>query len=449
MKTIGSKLFISFLCMAALTIGLLWLIQAGFMKDSYLNGRIKSVAAAVKQSAQADAADLTNVQQDLNINLLILNADGSARTVTQGQGMMGRIIRTCQSMIPSQVDGTVQVINSMSGTGRSAVLGYPLPSGGYLFAVFSLVDVDEASRILRNQLWLITALLLLFATILATVLSRMFARPIKSVTQAARELAAGRLDVALPVKSQDEIGELTIALNDLSVQLQNTENLRKELIANVSHELRAPLAVIQGYAETVRDVTWPVAEKRNQQLSIIAEEASRLSRVVKDILDYSRLQAGVDRLKVAEMAICPILANIQQRLEIQARQKNALIELICPDVIIQFDPDKFEQVINNLLNNAINHADPGSTITITAKPGPGCCRISVTNVGDPIPQAEQAHIWDRYYRAQSIGEDQRRGTGLGLAIVKSILEHHHVAYGVVSENRETTFWFETCQSPAQ
>ena len=157
---------------------------------------------------------------------------------------------------------------------------------------FPLADVDGAAQVLRSQLWLITVLLFLFSIILAVVLSRMFARPIKAVTHAARELASGQLDVVLPVKSRDEIGELTVALNELSVQLQNTENLRKELIANVSHELRAPLAVIQGYAETVRDVTWPNEEKRSQQLTIVSEEASRLSRVVKDILDYSKLQAG-------------------------------------------------------------------------------------------------------------------------------------------------------------
>jgi signal transduction histidine kinase len=271
----------------------------------------------------------------------------------------------------------------------------------------------------------------------------MFARPIKAVTNAARQLASGQLDVVLPVKTQDEIGDLTVALNNLSVELRNTENLRKELIANVSHELRAPLAVIQGYAELVRDVTWPSDEKRNQQLTFISEEATRLSRVVKDILDYSKLQAGVEHLKLTDLAICPSLDNIRQRLEIQAAHKNIQIRLDCPDLVIRFDPDKFEQVMNNLLNNAISHAAPDTTITIAAKPGKSGSRISVTNIGETIAEAEQSQIWDRYYRAEKVGESQRMGTGLGLAIVKSIFEYHHVAYGVVSENRETTFWFDT------
>ena len=126
-------------------------------------------------------------------------------------------------------------------------------------------------------------------------------------------------------------------------------------------------------------------------------------------------------------------------MEIQAARKNLQIQLNCPDVTIQFDADKFEQVINNLLNNAISHADPESAIIIDAAPGQGNVRISVTNSGETIPPVEQSQIWDRYYRAQNVGESQRLGTGLGLAIVKSILEHHHVPYGVVSESRKTTF----------
>ena len=443
MKTIGSKLFVSFLCMAALTVSLLWLVQAVLMKDSYLNSRTRAVAAAVQEAAQADATDLESLSQTLNVNLLVLDEDGSTQSGMMGMAMMGRILRASQAMIPGQMDGSVQLISSMTGTGRTALLGYPIKGGGYLVAVFSLADVDGAALVLRNQLSLITVLLLLFSVILAIVLSRMFARPIKAVTKAARQLAAGQLDVVLPVKTQDEIGDLTVALNDLSVELRNTENLRKELIANVSHELRAPLAVIQGYAETVRDVTWPVEEKRNQQLSIIAEEATRLSRVVKDILDYSKLQAGVEHLKLTNLAICPILDNIRQRLEIEAANKKVQIRLDCPDPVIRFDPDKFEQVMNNLLNNAISHADPGTTITITAKPGKSGSRIEVTNIGETIPAAEQSQIWDRYYRAEKVGESQRLGTGLGLAIVKSICEYHQVAYGVVSENRQTTFWFDT------
>jgi hypothetical protein len=144
-KTIGSKLFVSFLCMAALTIGLLWLVQAVLMKDSYLNSRTQTVAAAVQEAAQADATDLESLSQALNVNLLVLNEDGSTQSGMMGMAMMGRILRASQAMIPTQMDGTVQSISSMTGTGRTALLGFPIKGGGYLVAVFSLADVDGAA----------------------------------------------------------------------------------------------------------------------------------------------------------------------------------------------------------------------------------------------------------------------------------------------------------------
>jgi signal transduction histidine kinase len=358
--------------------------------------------------------------------------------------MMGMLIRSCRSMIPGQADGSPKLVQTPSGTGRYALIGFALPDKGYLFAVFSISDFDEAARILRSQLWLVTAVLLLASVILAVVLTRMFSRPIRAVTAFARRLTAGRYDEALPVRTRDEIGDLTAALNDLGVQLQKTDQLRKELIANVSHELRAPLAVIQGYAETVRDVTWPDEAKRTEQLGIISEEASRLSRIVTDILDYSRLQAKVEQVVLSEFAVCPVLEELIKKFELDALAKQLAVRSSCRDLAICFDRDQFAQVMVNLLNNAMNHADPGSEIIISAVERGHVSRIQVKNQGETIPEEELGLIWDRYYQGQQNSAGRRLGTGLGLAIVRSILEQHKVEFGVASQNRETVFWFDTC-----
>lgn len=445
MSRISSKLFIGFLCMAVLTIGLLWMVQAGFMKDSNQNSRIRSVAQSVRTAAQEGSGSqaLDSLASDMNISLLLFDADGRLLSGRQGTPMMGMVIRACQAMIPDQADGTPQLVKTMGSPVRYALLGYPVKDGGYLFAAFSLADVDAAARLLRGQLWLITILLVLASVILAVVLARKFSRPIRAVTSAARDLAAGRLEVALPVQSNDEIGELTSALNDLSIQLQKTENLRRELIANVSHELRAPLTVIRGYAETVRDVTWPDETKRTEQLSLISAEAARLSRVVADILTYSRLQAGVETLSVTSFPICPVLADLARKFELPAAARQLTITVNCPEQAISFDRDKFEQVMTNLLQNAVNHADPGTAIEVRAEPHGAVSRLAVSNTGADIPPEELPRIWDRYYQAQNVREDLRQGTGLGLAIVRSICEQHKVRYGVTSGSGKTTFWFET------
>ena len=446
---IAGKLFLGFLGMAILTIALLWFIQAGLLRDSYLQSRVDAMDAAVRTAAASGSPNVDTLKTELNANLLILNNDGSTRSLTQGVPMMGMMLRTIQAMVPAEADGTLRIVETQSGATRYAVLGHAIKGGGYLFAVFSLADADEAARILRDQLWLITVILLASAVVFALLLARGFARPIAAVTGAARALAGGNLGVSLPVRSHDEIGELTEALNDLGIQLHQTESLRKELIANVSHELRAPLAVIRGYAEIVRDVSWPDEVRRTRQLNMIAEESARLSRVVTDILDYSKLQAGVERLNLARFSVLAAMEQAVSRHDLNAAERGLQIHWHAPEADVRFDRDKFDQVLDNLLNNALNHAPAGSVIDIAVQPAPDGAdatvhRITVCNSGDDIPPEELPLIWDRYYRVQQVGEARRLGTGLGLSIVKSILQHHNVAFGVNSGEQKTCFWFETC-----
>ena len=443
MKSIGTKLFIGFLCMAALTVGLLWLIQAVLMKDSYLNERIDAIDAAITEASQNETIDYQSLEQNLNISLLETDSDGNATYMSEGMPMRGMMLRQLQFAADESSSNGVHYFQTGDHKTRYALLRTLLTGGGYLYAVVSLVDVEEASRIVLNQLWIITAALVVFSIIFAVILARKFSRPIRKVTEAAHEMANGKLDITLPVRSQDEIGQLTSALNELSSELQKTENLRRELIANVSHELRSPLSVIQGFAETVRDVTWPNEEKRTSQLTMISDEASRLSRVVSDILNYSRLQAGVDQISVTNFSACPILKDMLIRSDLEAGKRNLSISLNCTDVEIRFDQNKFVQVLSNLISNALNHAASGTTIYLDVERLDANARISVKNSGDTIPPDQLKYIWDRYYRVEQISDNKPLGTGLGLSIVKSILGRHHVRYGATSENGQTVFWFET------
>ena len=442
MKHIVSKLFAGFLCMAVLTVGLLWLVQAVFFKDSYLNARVDAISRALKDAVPAGDADYQELEASLNVSLLAVDSAGGVIYMSQGLPMRGLLTRQLPELMQSSAEGEVQYLQTDSQDTRYALLGQA-KAEGYIFAVFSLVDVGEASRLLLQQLWIITAVLLAAALVLAVVLSRMFSRPIVRVTRAAKHMAEGKYDVALPVGTRDEIGQLTATLNELGSELKKTEDLRRELIANVSHELRAPLAIIQGFAETVRDVTWPDEEKRTAQLTMISEEAARLSRVVTDILDYSRLQSGVDKISVSDFPGNPALREIASRYEIEAGKKGVAIQFVCPEITLRFDPGRFTQVVGNLLGNAIHHAADASTIHIRCEQAEGGAKISVENTGQPIPEGELERIWDRYYRAPQTGGEKSVGTGLGLSIVKSILIQHNVPFGVSSDEEHTVFWFMT------
>jgi signal transduction histidine kinase len=256
-------------------------------------------------------------------------------------------------------------------------------------------------------------------------------------------MAAGDYRVDLKTTSRDEIGQLTRALNELGQELGKAEELRRELIANVSHELRAPLTIIRGYAETVRDVTWPIDAKREDQLNAIVEESARLGSLVSDILDYSKLQSGTESILPVAFSVEETLQELVSRFSLATGQTNTVLELTCPAGEVVFDRGQLIQVVSNLLDNAVRHAREHSRIHVRGEARDGRMRISVENEGEPIPPDEIGKIWDRYHRAPKHGEAGGLGTGLGLAIVKSILERHGVDYGVESDTDKTVFWFET------
>ncbi len=441
MKRISAKLALAFFGMAALAVALVWLVQAVFLGDSYLNQRVATIDGAVSGVVIDASTDYAAIESALNVSLLAVNESGSVVYQSEGIPMRGQIVKKI-SELTERAGGGVEYLQTETTESRYALLSRAV-DGGTLFLVFSLVDVSEASRVLLQQLWIITAVLVAAALVLSFVLSRLFSRPIVAVTNAAKTMAAGDYSVKTRVTTKDEIGQLTRALNELGDELGKTEELRRELIANVSHELRAPLTIIRGYAETVRDVTWPNEEKRTAQLNAIGEESARLGALVSDILDYSKLESGAEAMTPADFSLPDTLGEIVERFTLAAGKREVSLSLVCDGGDVRFDRGQFTQVVSNLLDNAIRHARAQTQVFVTCEPRGTHRRVLIENAGEPIPVEELPKIWDRYHRAPRTGEAGGLGTGLGLAIVKSILTRHGVDYGVESNEERTVFWFET------
>ena len=450
-KRISMRLFWAFIMMAALTLLILWLVQAGLIRDGYESRKVESIENALKQAGNIDQSEITEIEEKTASTLLVIDSSGSIIYKSQGMPLMGMMQRVASGMLPLGDKSSLQYVQTSHAGIRYGILGFPMADGSAIFSIFSLADADEAALLLRQQLWLITLLLIVMATLLSIFFSRRLSKPIKAVTNAAGRIAAGEKNVQLAIPSQDEIGQLTAALNSLSKQLQQNEQLQKELIANVSHELRAPLSVIRGYAETVRDVSWPDEAKRTQHLNLISQESERLERIVKDILDYSRLQAGTGKLDITRFELLPLLENLISRYSQIAEKRSIGIKLKSSFVQVLFDRDRLEQVCANLLQNAIQYSYSATIIEIevtslnSSNYGVPALRLAISSQGDTIPQNELDLIWERYHRSNQLHSDNVIGTGLGLAIVRSILEQHNVDFGVSSQAGQTTFWFDLLQ----
>ena len=218
------------------------------------------------------------------------------------------------------------------------------------------------------------------------------------------------------------------------------DKLKNELIANISHDLRTPLTMITGYAEAMRDLP---GENTPENVQVIVDEANRLSTLVNDLLDISKIQSGVISLDIKEFSITELINGILTRYNKLIAQENYNITFEHGEsTVVKGDEIKISQVMYNLINNAITYTGEDKKVVVRQIVEADKVRIEVENPGDKIPEDMLPLIWDRYYKANKEHKRAVVGTGLGLSIVKGILEAHKFSYGVSSQENKTVFWFD-------
>lgn len=304
-----------------------------------------------------------------------------------------------------------------------------------------LTPVDATIETIKMQFIIIAIILVFIAIILALYLAQKIAKPIIMINKSARLLAEGNYDITFYAQGYKEIDELNTTLNYAANELSKVENLRKELIANMSHDLRTPLTMISGYGEVMRDIP---GENTAENVQIIIEEANRLTNLVNDMLDLSKLQAGVQQLDVSVFNLTKQIQMIIRRYDKLLTTKDFIIDFTYDEEIyIQADIIKIEQVIYNLINNAINYSGEEKKVVVKQKIYSNSVRIEVIDYGPGIDKELLPYIWDRYYKVDKTHVRSKVGSGLGLSIVKSVLQLHKARYGVESElGKGTCFWFE-------
>ncbi len=304
-----------------------------------------------------------------------------------------------------------------------------------------LTPMAAVTNTIKNQVICIGILLSIAALITAGFMSKLITRPIVKMNEAAKRLARGEYSTDFSVSGYREIDELADSLNYASCELAKTDNLQKELISNISHDLRTPLTMIKGYGEVMRDIP---GENTAENIQIIIDETSRLSELVNDMLDLSRIQAGTRKPEMQTFSITSTVRETMQRYERLIMQNGYKIEFIANEnADVCADRGMILQVVYNLINNAVNYTGEDKCVRVEQTVSDGFVKISVTDTGEGIAEKELAAIWDRYYKVDKVHKRATVGTGLGLSIVKEVLELHGAGYGVRSTvGAGSTFWFE-------
>ncbi|MCQ2429635.1 MAG: HAMP domain-containing histidine kinase [Clostridia bacterium] len=306
-----------------------------------------------------------------------------------------------------------------------------------------LVPMSATVRTLKTQFWVIAAILFAGAVLLVVLMSRNISRPIQQMNEAAKKLATGDYDADFKVRGYLEVEELSDSLTRAAAELSQNDKLQKELIANISHDLRTPLTMITGYSEVMRDLP---GENTPENVQVIIDETQRLTELVNDLLDLSKLQAGTRKLNIERFSLTDTVGSVMLRYGKLTEKDGYHIELSADGPVeVAADRTMILQVIYNLINNAVNYTGADKYVRVVQKRSDDGTRVrvSVTDTGEGIPADRIPLIWDRYYKVDKVHRRAMVGTGLGLSIVKWILEAHHATYGVESKLGEgSTFWFE-------
>lgn len=311
----------------------------------------------------------------------------------------------------------------------------------FVCLVCPFVMFDGSVSTIQNVMIICSAIVLVVSVLFGTFISRTLTKPITGLSKDAQRLAEGDFAIRFDSKGYAEFDSLAAALNKAKDEMEKTEGMRRELLANVSHDLRTPLTMVKAYAESLRDLPYKDPEKHTVHAQIIIDEADKLTALVTDLLDLSRLQSGVYTPNPSLIRLDTLARDVTERFAIKAEQGYTFVKNF-EEVNAYCDSRFIEQVIYNLVGNALNYAGNDKVVIVATKVHNGKARFEVSDHGKGIKKEELATVWDRYYRS---AQSKRTvvGTGLGLSICKSILTSHGARYGTISAvGKGTTFFFE-------
>jgi signal transduction histidine kinase len=461
LRSLRNKLALLFFGIVALAFGLVFFLVVPQLRSSLEDQQLDDLERAARatsgqlESAQARAIPAAELDE-----LVRAVADAAGAQVTLlgsqvGDDVLFYSISDSQARrleeLPDEAaaeayetGSPVRVISRFAGF-ETAQVARPLPGARPWIAVYSrsLEDVSDTVGLVRRRVLVAGTGALFIALLGGYLVAGRLGRRVERLERAADEVAGGRFVTPLPVDSEDELGQLTRAFNEMQSKLERVDRARREFIANASHELRTPIFSLGGFVELLRDDELD-SHTREEFLQAVAEQVERLQKLATDLLDLSRLDAGsldlaVENVDVAELAdsvareFVPALDAHGSRLAVEI--ETGRVEAVC-------DPDRVAQIMRILLDNALRHTPPGTDVEITAGRQNGHVRIAVADSGPGLEETTRRHAFDRFFTA-----DGAKGSGLGLAIAKELAERMQGGITLTSRPGRTVFSVELPVSP--
>ena len=414
-------------------------------KTKTIKNLSKDILVTENDTSLYDKLDKVSYKENVCIELTNSNGDNLYSSYGNNCRLRSRTIK--RNFINSNKESkTYNLVNNFTKE-KSIMSATKLSNNLYIFISTSLIPLDSTINIIEQQLIVVSIVVLLLSIVVAYFISKRLSLPITKISKAAKLISKGKLKTKFETTSDiKELVDLTNALNDMKDELSKTEELQKDLMANVSHDLKTPLTMIKAYAELILDININDKEKCKNNLNTIIEEVNRLNTLVNDILALTKVENDLDKLDISSFDLIKLIEKIVKQHNIYVIKDGFSIEFIhnnIKELVIDADKKKIEQVIYNLLNNALNYTGEDKKVIIKVEDDDKDYTIMVIDSGKGIDKKELDHIFDRYYRSKKNHKRYVYGTGLGLSIVKNILLLHNFDYGVTSKkNKGTTFYFK-------
>lgn len=449
-KGISANIWLYLGVFSILILVMLWFFQIIFLKLHYEASVKHNLNATVREIQKYNRNDLVSnidsiaYKNDVCIEVISKNSIISYSGIkSSGCNTSGEIYYKFKNdFIDDNLNKSSFEFTNSKYNNKTIVKAVKIDND-YVFVSANLEILENTFIILNNQLGIVTFVILGLSVCMGYFINRKIAKPIVDITEKAEELRRGNYDVNF--KSEEgiyEIRELAETLDSMTNELSKTESVRREFLANVSHDIKTPLTMIKAYAEMVRDISYNDDDKRNANLNVIVMEVDRLNILVNDILVLSRLQAGAESLEIEKFDLNFLVRDCLTRYDIYKEDGYEFVySFNGKSAMIEADKKRMQQVIYNLINNAVQYTGDDKKIFIDVSESKKWIIFSVRDTGKGMKKEEIRHIWDKYYKIDKKYKRSTVGSGIGLSIVKTICENHKFLYGVDTEvNHGSKFW---------